>query len=240
MVSATGPILAFNAGSSSLKVGLFDAEADERMGEASLSWSPGTSDAEANRIAVHQLIEAVGATNVSAIGHRVVHGGTCFPGPVRIDETVRSRIESLSPLAPLHNPAALAVIDAASAELPGVPQVATFDTAFHQTLPPAAYFYALPFDWYEEWGVRRFGFHGLSHAYCAQRSVELLGVPADRLRLVIAHLGSGCSLAAVAGGCSVATTMGFTPLDGLVMSTRPGSVDPGIMSFLLMPGPPDN
>jgi acetate kinase len=236
VVSAVDPILAFNAGSSSLKVGLFDAAASQRIGEAGLSWSPGDSDAEANRDAVRRLIEAVGATTVSAVGHRVVHGGTCFPGPVRIDETVRAGIETLSPLAPLHNPAALAVIDAIAAELPGVPQVAAFDTAFHQTLLPDSYLYALPFAWYEEWGVRRFGFHGLSHAFCAQRSVELLGVPADRLRLVVAHLGSGCSLAAITGGYSVATTMGFTPLDGLMMSTRPGSIDPGIMTFLLNQG----
>jgi acetate kinase len=233
VVSASGPILAFNAGSSSLKAGLFDAAAEKRIGEASLSWSHGGSDTEAHRDAVQRLIAEVGAKDVSAIGHRVVHGGTRFPDPVRIDEEVRAGIEDLAPLAPLHNPAALAVVDAVAADLPGVPQVATFDTAFHQTLPPAAYFYALPFSWYEQWGVRRFGFHGLSHAYCARRAVEVLGIPESRLRLVIAHLGSGCSLAAVAGGRSVATTMGFTPLDGLVMSTRPGSIDPGILISLL-------
>lgn len=228
-----GPILAFNAGSSSLKVGLFDATASVRLGEASLSWSLEESTAGEQRDAVLQLIVEVGATNVAAVGHRVVHGGTRFPGPVRIDDSVRSAIEDLAPLAPLHNPAALAVIDAVAAILPGVPQVATFDTAFHQTLSPAAYLYALPFSWYERWGVRRFGFHGLSHAFCAQRAAEVLDVPGDRLKLITAHLGSGCSLAAVAGGHSMATTMGFTPLDGLMMSTRPGSVDPGILTFLL-------
>jgi acetate kinase len=117
--------------------------------------------------------------------------------------------------------------------LPGVPQVAAFDTAFHATLPPHAYLYALPYEWHERWGVRRFGFHGLSHAYCAARAAELLGLPLTQLKLVTCHLGSGCSLAAVTGGCSIATTMGFTPLDGLVMATRPGAVDPGVLTYLL-------
>jgi acetate kinase len=119
---------------------------------------------------------------------------------------------------------------------PALPQVAVFDTAFHATLPPRAYLYALPYAWYEQWGIRRFGFHGLSHAYCAGRAAELLGRAEETLKLVTCHLGSGCSLAAIAGGHSVATTMGFTPLDGLVMATRPGAVDPGILTHLLREG----
>ena len=150
-----------------------------------------------------------------------------------IDADVRAEIEELTSLAPLHNGPALAVIDESRGMLPGVPQVAAFDTAFHATLPPHAYLYALPYEWYEQWGVRRFGFHGLSHAYCAVRAAELLGLPLAQLKLVTCHLGSGCSLAAVAGGRSIATTMGFTPLDGLVMATRPGAVDPGVLTYLL-------
>ena len=150
-----------------------------------------------------------------------------------IDATIRAEIEELTSLAPLHNGPALAVIDDVARLLPGVPQVAAFDTAFHATLPPHAYLYALPYEWYERWGVRRFGFHGLSHAYCAGRAAELLGRPLAELKLVTCHLGSGCSLAAVDGGRSIATTMGFTPLDGLVMATRPGAVDPGVLTYLL-------
>jgi acetate kinase len=163
----------------------------------------------------------------------VVHGGTRFTAPVLIDDRVRDEIASLATLAPLHNRPALASIEQAMGAWPGVPQVAVFDTAFHATLPSRAYHYALPYAWYERWGVRRFGFHGLSHAYCAERAAELLGQPREELKLVSCHLGSGCSLAAIAGGASIATSMGFTPLDGLVMATRPGAVDPGVLTYLL-------
>jgi acetate kinase len=148
---------------------------------------------------------------------------------VRITPEIRSRIAALNDLAPLHNPPSLETLSAAETELPGVPHVAVFDTAFHSTLPPEAYTYAVPFGWTRDWGIRRFGFHGLSHAYCARRAAERLERPPDDLRLVICHLGHGCSAAAVCRGQCVDTTMGFTPLDGLMMSTRSGSIDPGIL-----------
>jgi acetate kinase len=155
---------------------------------------------------------------------------------VRIDAGVKRTIGELAPLAPLHNPPALALIEALERALPGVPQVAAFDTAFHHTLPPHAYLYSVPYAWYERWGVRRFGFHGLSHAYCAARAAEMLDRPIERTKIVTCHLGGGCSLAAVDGGRSVATTMGYTPLDGVPMGSRSGSVDPGLLLSLLEQG----
>lgn len=169
---------------------------------------------------------------IAAVGHRVVHGGVTYRQPVRIDAAVRAEIARLATLAPLHNPPALAWIVAAQRALPTVPQVAVFDTAFHATLPPEAYIYPVPYAWYSDWGIRRFGFHGISHAYCAGRAAELLGRPPADLRLVTCHLGNGCSLAAIAGGRSVDTTMGFTPLEGLMMGTRAGSVDPGALLYV--------
>jgi acetate kinase len=169
---------------------------------------------------------------IAAVGHRVVHGGTTYRESVRIDAAVQAEIGRLAALAPLHNPPALAGIEAAQRALPGVPQVAVFDTAFHATLPPEAYIYPVPYAWYSDWGIRRFGFHGISHAYCAGRAAEVLGRPLAELRLVTCHLGNGCSLAAIAGGHSVDTTMGFTPLEGLMMGTRPGSVDPGVLLYV--------
>jgi acetate kinase len=222
-------ILVLNAGSSSLKMGLFDGTATQ-VAAAQVAWAP---DAEGSRRALREIVAGIDLGRIVAIGHRVVHGGTRFTTAVTIDGSVQAEIEALSALAPLHNRPALAVIAEAARLLPGIPQVAVFDTAFHATLPPAAYLYAVPYAWYEQWGVRRFGFHGLSHAYCAMRASELLGQPAARLKLVTCHLGSGCSLAAIAGGVSIATTMGFTPLDGLVMATRPGAVDPGVLTFVL-------
>ncbi|MGN6546800.1 MAG: acetate/propionate family kinase, partial [Aureliella sp.] len=168
---------------------------------------------------------------LSAVGHRVVHGGP-FTRPVLVTPEVHSRIMALSDLAPLHNPRALETLTAAEAELPAVPQVAVFDTAFHATLPPEAYTYPVPQQWTRDWGIRRYGFHGLSHAYCARRAAEMLGRPLEQLRLVVCHLGHGCSAAAVQGGVSVDTTMGFTPLEGLMMATRSGSLDPSIVTHV--------
>src|SRR4029079_15300583 len=165
--------------------------------------------------------------------HRVVHGGTEFRGPVLVDAGVRSRVAALTDLAPLHQPASLAALDAVGAALPGVPMVACFDTAFHATIPPAAATYALPHEWRARWPLRRFGFHGLSHAYAAHRVAELWGSPLPRpRRIVTCHLGAGASLAAVLDGRSIDTTMGFTPLAGLVMATRSGDVDPGLILWL--------
>ena len=168
-----------------------------------------------------------------------MHGGTRFTGPVAVDGRVVEQLRALTDLAPLHQPKSLAALEAVSAVLPSVPAVACFDTAFHATMPPAASTYALPVQWRRRWDLRRYGFHGLSHAYASRRAAELLGFAAsdaaagtEPLRLVTCHLGAGASLAAVLGGRSVDTTMGFTPLEGLVMATRSGSVDPGLVLWL--------
>jgi acetate kinase len=165
-----------------------------------------------------------------------VHGGTLYAAPVLVTAQVRRRLESLTDLAPLHQPKSLAALDAVTAELPDTPAVACFDTAFHTTIPDAAATFALPAEWRTRWTLRRYGFHGLSHSYASRRAAELTGHPAPDapagLRVVTCHLGAGASLAAVHSGKSVDTTMGFTPLDGLVMATRSGSVDPGLVLWL--------
>ena len=200
-------VLVVNAGSSSLKVDL--VEGGEVVG--SYDGLPDT------------------APRVDAVGHRIVHGGPDLVDPVVVDDAVERRLRELVDLAPLHQPPSLAALDAARALLPGVPHVACFDTSFHATLPPAAHTYALPRAWRDKWGVRRYGFHGLSHAWAARRAEQL--VPGAR-RVVTCHLGAGASLAAVLNGRSVDTTMGFTPLEGLVMATRSGSVDPGLLTWI--------
>ena len=169
---------------------------------------------------------------IDAVGHRIVHGGTEFVEPVVIDESVVKRLDALADLAPLHQPKSLRALELVSGKLPGVPAVACFDTAFHARIPAAAATYALPREWSRRWNLRRFGFHGLSHAYASRRAAELARVRLEELRIVTCHLGAGASLAAVRGGISVDTTMGFTPLDGLVMATRSGSVDPGLILWL--------
>jgi acetate kinase len=216
-------VLVVNAGSSSLKLSVLD-DADAVVAAGGVGEWDGQDTS-----ALDKVIEQAGA--LDAVGHRVVHGGPDLRGPVVVGAETQAKIEALTPLAPLHQPRALAGIRAAAALLPGVPAVACFDTAFHATLPAAAATYALPLTW-RELGVRRYGFHGLSHAWASRRAAELLGRPAEELRLVTAHLGAGASLCAVAGGRSVDTTMGFTPLDGLVMATRAGSVDPGALLWL--------
>jgi acetate kinase len=169
-----------------------------------------------------------GGGTIDAVGHRIVHGGTSFTAPVVVDDAVEDELRALAELAPLHQPAALAALAAVRAAAPGVVQVACFDTAFHARLPPAAATYAVPADWRERYRIRRYGFHGLSHAYAARRAAEMTGAR----RVVTCHLGSGASLAAVVDGAGVDTTMGFTPLEGLVMSTRSGTVDPGLVLWL--------
>jgi acetate kinase len=221
----TGRILVVNAGSSSLKLRVV-GEDDAVEGAADLPAPRGVTDAR-------ELEDAIrGLGTVDAVGHRIVHGGTAFSGPVRIDAEVVRRLEGLTDLAPLHQPKSLAALAAVTAVLPGVAAVACFDTAFHATLPPAASTYALPPEWRKRWDLRRYGFHGLSHAYASRRAAELLGGPPAGLRIVTCHLGAGASLAAVRDGRSVDTTMGFTPLEGLVMATRSGSVDPGLVLWL--------
>ena len=171
-----------------------------------------------------------------AVGHRIVHGGERFHSAVRVQGPVEAELRTLTELAPLHQPKALAALDAVTAVLPDVPVVACFDTAFHASIPAAAATYALPRAWRERFALRRYGFHGLSHAWVAARAPELLGRDGASLRIVSCHLGAGASLCAIAGGRSVDTTMGFTPLEGLVMATRSGSVDPGLLMWLLERG----
>lgn len=250
--------LVFNAGSTSLKFGLFDPDCEPRV-EGSIDWAHGdparavltmqpagqpavrrevslsdSREAPGRAIgAVQQTMGAAGRSGgIAAVGHRVVHGGTAFRESALVTPEVKAAVARLCALAPLHNPPALAAIDAAEMALPGVPQVAVFDTAFYAQLPPHAYVFALPYEWLQDWGIRRFGFHGLSHAYCAARAAELLKRDPGGLRVVSCHLGGGCSATAVRGGLAVATTMGFSPLDGLMMGTRPGSMDPGLLLHL--------
>jgi acetate kinase len=210
-------VLVVNAGSSSLKLRLVGAD-DELLGGRDLA--PG-GDVEA-------AIAELGTADAS--GHRVVHGGARFVDPVVIDDEVAAALEELTSLAPLHQPPALAAIAAVRRAAPELPAVACFDTAFHAGLPAAAATYALPRAWRTRWPLRRYGFHGLSHAWAARRAVERLG---GAERIVICHLGAGASLAAVRAGRSIDTTMGFTPLEGLVMATRSGDVDPGLLMWLL-------
>jgi acetate kinase len=220
-------VLVVNAGSSSVKLSLLGDD-DEVLGEQELAAPRSTVDP-------HQLRAALdkGLGDADAVGHRIVHGGERFRRATRIDQDVEVALRQLVELAPLHQPKSLAALDAVSEQLPGVPAVACFDTAFHATLTPAARTYALPAGWRERWGVRRFGFHGLSHAWIARRAPEVLRRSPDRLRIVSCHLGAGASICAIASGRSIDTTMGFTPLEGLVMATRSGSVDPGLLLWLL-------
>jgi acetate kinase len=220
-------VLTVNTGSSSVKLRLLDA-GDGIVAEHEAD-APGTGvDAGALAGALDEL----GAAD--AIAHRIVHGGR-RDAAARIDDAVREEIRALTPLAPLHQPKALAAIDAVDRARPGIPAVACFDTALHAGLPDAAATYAVPREWRERFGLRRYGFHGLSHAYAARRATELLGLARDA-RIVTCHLGAGASLAAMRGGRSLDTTMGFTPLEGLVMATRSGSVDPGLVLWLVRQG----
>lgn len=230
--SSTGPgridglrVLVLNAGSSSLKLSLADDD-DNVTSERDFEVKEGRLDGRQMVAAVREIGQ------VDAVGHRIVHGGPRYREPVRIDAEVVRYLKSLIDLAPLHLPAALAGIAEAAEALPGTPAVACFDTAFHSQMPAAASTYAIPVDWRERHGIRRYGFHGLSHAYASRRAAELLGRPPAGLRLVTCHLGAGASLAAVQDGRSVDTTMGFTPMEGLVMATRSGTVDPGMLLYL--------
>jgi acetate kinase len=222
-VAVVTAVLVVNAGSSSLKLRLVAGDGS-LAGSADLPAPRGETDADSVKAAL------AGFPDVDAVGHRIVHGGDIYRGPVLIDAGVRQRLGALSDLAPLHQLKSLAALDAVQAVLPEVPAVACFDTAFHATIPDAAATFALPAQWRQRWTLRRYGFHGLSHAYVSRQAAALLGgVPP---RLVSCHLGAGASLAAVADGRSVDTTMGFTPADGLVMATRSGSVDPGLLLWL--------
>ncbi|HTZ93045.1 MAG TPA: acetate/propionate family kinase [Streptosporangiaceae bacterium] len=223
-------VLIVNAGSSSLKVSLLGS-GDAVDSALELEAWDGSPD--------HPELTSFLTTaepRAFVVAHRVVHGGSVFSHAVLIDDGVTNAIAGLTDLAPLHQPRALAGIEAARRLVPGLPAVACFDTAFHAGMPDAAARYALPADWTTRFGLRRYGFHGLSHAYASRRAAQLLGRELGELRLVTCHLGAGASLAAVRGGRSVDTTMGFTPLEGLVMATRSGSVDPGLLVWLLQHG----
>jgi acetate kinase len=220
-------VLVVNAGSSSLKLALLDSE-DQTMCERELDAPRAQVDERELRAALDsQLGQA------DAVGHRIVHGGERYRQAVKIDAAVERDLRELVALAPLHQPKSLAALDAVAKALPGVPAVACFDTAFHWSLPAGAYTYALPEQWRERFGLRRYGFHGLSHSWVARRVPELLGREPAGLRIVSCHLGAGASLCAICDGRSLDTTMGFTPLEGLVMATRSGSVDPGLLLWLM-------
>ena len=223
------PILVVNAGSTSTKFAIV-------VGDDEVEWS---CETEPGVPAIDRALDDAGAAldDVVGVGHRVVHGGARFVGPVVVNADVVAEIDALAELAPLHNEAGLGGIRAARARLPDVPHVACFDTAFHATIPDAARAYGGPHRWLDA-GLRKYGFHGLSHEHATTRSAALLGRAPTDLRLVTCHLGGGCSLAAVDHGRSVDTTMGFTPLDGLVMATRSGAVDPGLLLHLLREGMP--
>ncbi len=249
--SSRSLVLALNSGSSSVKFALLTPETGERVLDG-LAEKVGTAGAvlhirgpgsggpveeplpDGSRQAVisRVLDHVAGHEDLLGAGHRVVHGGERFTASVVVDDEVIAAIRSFAPLAPLQNPADLAGIETIRAVRPELPQVAVFDTAFHQTMPPRAFRYAVPEEWYTRHGVRRYGFHGTSHRFVSERAAALLGRPPADLGLVTAHLGNGCSAASVRGGVSVDTTMGLTPLEGLVMGTRSGDVDPGVFGYL--------
>lgn len=235
-------VLVLNPGSSTLKAAVIEPPDREPLVATIVEWGADPTRASDRTSALADIIRAaelggVAVASIDAVGYRVVHGGTRFAGPTVIDDQTVEAIEALSGLAPLHNQIAAETIRAARAALPEIPHVAAFDTAFHATLPPAGYRYPVPDAWFRDWGIRRFGFHGLSVAWSVARAGDLLGRPVDQLRLVVAHLGSGCSVTAVDAGRSVDTSMGMTPLEGLMMGTRAGSIDPGVLLALLRDGP---
>lgn len=231
-------IFVLNAGSSSLKYEVLDVDASgaDTSGRVSAGiveriGVPG-SDVPDHAAALARVLSDLDAESIDAVGHRIVHGGSVFAQATRIDDTVEAEIERLSQLAPLHNPPGLEGIRAARAALPFIPHVAVFDTAFHATLPPQAYTYALDAKVAAEHRVRRYGFHGTSYRYVSERAARVLGRPLGDLRMIVLHLGNGASAAAIAGGRSVDTSMGMTPLEGLVMGTRSGDIDPAVLLHL--------
>ncbi len=242
-------VLVINSGSSSLKYQVRDVEAGSVLAEGLIEkigmGTGGGGDgeivgprdhAEALEQVDAAIHEALGEQTLDAVGHRVVHGGERFAEPVLVDSEITRAIERLNPLAPLHNPAAVLGLRAIAQKWPDLPQVAVFDTAFHRTLPEHAWRYAVPDELYTSHGVRRYGFHGTSHEYVAHRAAALLDVPVEEFDAVIAHLGNGASVTAISAGQSIDTSMGFTPLEGLVMGTRSGDLDPSILVFLARAG----
>lgn len=252
-------VLVINAGSSSLKYQFLESDTGEvlakggaeRIGLDNALIVHGRYDEEKVKIeedlpnhkeAVEKVLEILTSPDlgvihsmmeIDAVGHRVVHGGEKFSSSVIINPSVKAAIRVCASLAPLHNPANMVGIEACEAAMPGVPQVAVFDTAFHQTMPPEAYLYALPYEIYEEYRIRRYGFHGTSHRYVAERAAQMLGRPLEDLRIVTCHLGNGSSIAAIKNGQSIDTSMGLTPLAGICMGTRCGDIDPAIVTILM-------
>lgn len=231
-------VLVLNPGSSSLKVSVLQPPDRELLASATLDWGADATRSSGPASAVPAVLDAietagVALSSIDAVGYRVVHGGSRFTQPTLIDDAVVDAIDDLASFAPLHNRIAAETIRGFRERLPGLPHIAAFDTAFHASLPPAGYRYPVPGEWFRDWGIRRFGFHGLSVAWSVERAAELLGRRADSLRLVVAHLGSGCSVTAVDAGSSADTSMGMTPLEGLMMGTRAGSIDPGVILDLL-------
>ena len=250
-------ILVINCGSSSLKYQLINSETEgvlakglcERIGiDGMLTYQPEGGEKEKSEIAMPTHTEAINAvlaaltneksgvikslSEVGAVGHRVVHGGEKFTSSCLINDESMKAIEECNDLAPLHNPANLIGIRACQELMPGVPMVAVFDTAFHQTMPDVAYTYGIPYEYYEKYKVRRYGFHGTSHSYVSKRTAEIVGKPYDQMKIIVCHLGNGASLSAVKNGKSVDTSMGLTPLEGLIMGTRSGDMDPAIMEYI--------
>ncbi|MDR1049377.1 MAG: acetate kinase [Synergistaceae bacterium] len=251
-------ILVINCGSSSLKYQLFDMDKEEvlakglverigidgsRIAHTKTGTAPVTTETpipdhkEGIRLVIEALLDkshgVLGSLDeLSAVGHRVVHAGEKFATSVKLESKVMAALKECVPLAPLHNPANIMGVEAVTELLPRVPQVGVFDTAFHQTMPERAYIYGIPYGYYEKYGVRRYGFHGTSHYYVSHRAAEILGRPVERLKIVTCHLGNGSSVTAVDGGRSVDTTMGFTPLTGVLMGTRCGDIDPAIIPFI--------
>ncbi|MFD1019040.1 acetate kinase [Thalassobacillus hwangdonensis] len=249
-------ILAINAGSSSLKFQLIEMPEEkvitkglvERIGisdsiftiEVNGEKDKTVADLEDHAEAVKILLDKLTSTGIiesldeiDGIGHRVVHGGEKFSDSVLITDEVIHEIEEVSDLAPLHNPANLTGIQAFKEVLPNVPSVAVFDTAFHQSMPEQSYLYSLPYEYYEKYGIRKYGFHGTSHKYVSERAAEMMGLPIEQLRLLSCHLGNGASIAAIEGGKSIDTSMGFTPLAGVTMGTRSGNIDPALIPYIM-------
>lgn len=249
-------IIAINAGSSSLKFQLFEMPSEkvitkglvERIGLTDSIFTISVNDEKVkvvtdipnHGVAVKMLLDSLiehsiieSLDEINGVGHRVVHGGEIFDDSALITEEVLKQIEDLSNLAPLHNPAHVTGIKAFQHILKDVPAVAVFDTAFHQTMPDNSYLYSLPYDYYKEYGIRKYGFHGTSHKYVSERAAEMLGRPKEQLRLISCHLGNGASIAAIKGGKSIDTSMGFTPLAGVTMGTRSGNIDPALLPFIM-------
>lgn len=228
-------ILVLNPGSSSLKASIIEQPGDHTLARVERDWGADATRQEGRDRDLQLVVRELGTerASIEAVGYRVVHGGSRFVAPTAVDDGVLVDIRELDALAPLHNAVAADTLEAGRRLLPEVPHVACFDTSFHTALPEAAHRYPLPEAWYADWGIRRYGFHGLSVAWSVERAAQLLGRSAAGLQLIVAHLGSGCSVTAVAGGRSMDTSMGMTPLEGLMMGTRSGSVDPGVLLHVL-------